>query len=250
MVDALVLAGSKNDGPLRQCSSAPYEAMIAIGRKTMVEYVVDALRSSERIGRIIVVGPSEMACLSGRKDVRVISARGNLMENVSRGVRELPGANRILITTCDIPMITPRAIEDFLDRCEKRPAQIYYPVVPREVVEKEYVRVRRTYVTLREGEFTGGNIFLVDPGTVERCMKIGQRLVDARKSPVQLSRIVGMSFLLRFLLKKVTIKEAEEKVSALLGVEGAVVVSAYPEVGVDVDKPSDLELVRNVLDTA
>lgn len=250
MVDALVLAGSRNDGPLKQCSSVPYEAMITIGRKTMVEYVIDALRNSKRVDRIVVVGPSDVPGFCSREDVTVIKAQGKLMENVSRGVQCLPGAKRVLLATCDIPLITTQAIEDFLDRCGNRSAQFYYPVIPREVVEKSFFDTRRTYVTFKEGDFTGGNLFLIDPGAVNRCMEIGQQLVDARKSPFRISKLMGVPFLLRFMLRMVSLKEAEEKASDLLGIEGVVVVTAFPEVGVDVDKPCDLELVSKVLDSA
>jgi len=250
MVDALVLAGSRNDGPLKQCSSVPYEAMITIGRKTMVEYVIDALRNSKRVGRIVVVGPSDVPGFCSREDVAVIKAQGKLMENVSRGVECLPGAKRVLLATCDIPLLTTQAIEDFLDRCGNRSAQFYYPVIPREVVEKSFFDTRRTYVTFKEGDFTGGNLFLIDPGAVNRCMEIGQQLVDARKSPFRISKLMGVPFLLRFMLRMVSLKEAEEKASDVLGIEGVVVVTTFPEVGVDVDKPCDLELVSKVLDSA
>ncbi|MCL6478000.1 MAG: nucleotidyltransferase family protein [Peptococcaceae bacterium] len=250
MVDALVLAGSRNDGPLRQCSSVPYEAMITIGRKTMIEYVIDALRSSRRIGRIVVVGPPDVPGFCRRDDVSLVPAEGNLMENILRGVENLSGAARVLLATCDIPLITPQAIEDFLDKCGDKSADIYYPVVPREVVEKSYVNTKRTYVTFKEGDFTGGNLFLIASAAVSRCMVKGQQLVDARKSPFRLSRLMGVPFLIKFMLRMVSISEAERKASDLLGIEGAVVITRYPEVGVDVDKPSDLELVSKVLVSA
>jgi len=249
MVDALVLAGSRNDGPLKQCSSVPYEAMITIGRKTMVDYVIDALRDSKRINRIVVVGPSDISGFCTRSDVSVIKADGNLMENVSRGVACLPGAERVLLSTCDIPLITAQAIEDFLDKCGDRSAQFYYPVIPREVVEKRFCHTKRTYVTLKEGDFTGGNLFLIDPGAVNRCKEIGQQLIDARKSPIRISKLMGVLFLLRFMMRMVSLREAEEKASDLLGIAGMVVVTTFPEVGVDVDKPCDLELVIKVLDS-
>jgi len=250
MIDALVLAGSKNDGPLRQCSSVPYEAIITIGRKAMVDYVIDALRGSRRIGRIVVLGPAGVPGFCDREDVKVVTSEGGLLENVARGVEQLIDSDRVLLATCDIPLISSQAIEDFLDRCGNRSAQVYYPVVPREVVEKTYSNVQRTYVTFKEGEFTGGNLFLIDPRTVSSCMATGQQIFEARKSPLRLSKLIGMSFMLKFLLKMVTLKEAQEKVSDLLGVEGVVVVTSYPEVGVDVDKPSDLELVNKVLELA
>ncbi len=250
MVDAMVLAGSRNDGPLKYSSSVPYEAMITIGRKAMIEYVIDALRGTRRIDRIVVVGPADVPGFCVREDVKLVLPEGGVMENISRGVESLPGAEKVLLATCDIPLITSRAIEDFLDRCGDMSADIYYPVVPREVVEGSFLRTNRTYVAFKEGEFTGGNLFLITPGAVSRCMIKGQQLVDARKSPLMLSRLMGVPFLFKFLLRMVTLKEVERKASSVLGIRGAVVITSYPEVGVDVDKPSDLELVSKVLDSA
>jgi len=54
--------------------------------------------------------------------------------------------------------------------------------------------------------------------------------------------------LLKFLTRSLTIAEAEQKASMLLGrIKGVVVVSKYPEVGVDVDKPDDLALALRTL---
>ncbi|AGK99734.1 nucleotidyltransferase family protein [Desulfoscipio gibsoniae] len=252
MIDALVLAGSPNNGALRECSAARYEAMIDIKGKLMVEYVVDALRQCDRIGRIAIVGPrTELAAHfnCGKREI-LVEHGGHLTENVLRGLQGLPGAQRVLLLTSDIPLITRRAIENFIDLCGDEQADLYYPVVPREVVEKRYSTTRRTYVQLKEGIYTGGNIFLFNPGIVEECMPRGQKLVDARKSPLKLCRLVGLLFLIKFLMKNISLQEAQKKVSLLLGIKGRVVISPFPEVGVDVDKPSDLELVNKQLGLA
>lgn len=247
MVNALVLAGSPNDGPLKDCSPARYEALISIGGKTMVEYVLDALKATGKINRIVVVGPAEELKKLLPGDITVVTAGRDLMGNLLEGLKHLPGAQRVLMATCDIPMITTQAIDNFLDLCSNQEADLYYPVIPRREVEKNYPLTRRTYVSFKEGQYTGGNLFLFNPAVVEGCMRQGQRLVDARKSPLRLGRMLGLTFLLKFLLHRVTLKEAEAHASGLLGVKGAVVISNYPEVGVDVDKPSDLELVMEKL---
>ncbi|MGB9804169.1 nucleotidyltransferase family protein [Desulfofundulus sp.] len=252
MVDAVVLAGSPNNGPLKECSPVPYEALIPIGSKTMVQYVVEALIRARGVDRIVVVGPRHELVNQLKDDrVRVVPAGSGLLENVQRGLEELPGTHRVLLVSSDIPLITPRAIEDFLELCKGQDADLYYPIVPKEVVERRFaVPVRRTYVSLKEGVFTGGNLFLLNPEVVSRCLPLGQQLVDARKSPLRLCRLVGLSFLFRFLLHRVTLEEAQARVSRLLGIRGVVVISHYPEVGVDVDKPVDLALVTRTLQQA
>lgn len=248
MVDALVLAGGLNHGPLRRYSNARYEALIPIGKKSMVEYVVDALCESERVDRIVVVGPVRE--LGGRfvnKKIRVVEARESIVDNVMQGLAYLPGTSRVLVVTSDIPLLNSRAVDNFLAQCDEEDVDLFYPVVPREAVEKRYARSKRTYVNLKEGVFTGGNVFLLNPAVVLRCLPKGQELVNARKSPLKLCRLVGLMFLVKYLLRSVTLEEAQRKVSRLLGIRGKVVISTDPELGLDVDKPSDLDLVNKKL---
>lgn len=252
MIGALVLAGSPNDGLLRSCSNASYEALINIRGKLMVEYVVEALRLCERVQQIAIVGPKDaLEPFFKESEREILVEHGeSIIENVSRGLNSLSGNNKILLVTSDIPLITQQSIDNFLDLCSEEDADLYYPIVPREDVEKYYSGSMRTYVKLKEGVYTGGNIFLFKPAIVNECMPKGQKLVEARKSPLKLCRIVGFMFLIKFLMKNVSLKEAQRKVSRILGINGRVVISMYPEIGVDVDKPSDLIMVNEKLDLA
>ena len=72
-------------------------------------------------------------------------------------------------------------------------------------------------------------------------------MISLRKDPVGLCKTIGPGFILKFLLRRLTIREAEEKFSQLLGFKGVAVKCIYPEIGMDVDKPSDLDLVEQVL---
>ncbi|MCL6560378.1 MAG: nucleotidyltransferase family protein [Firmicutes bacterium] len=251
MVDAVVLAGSLNDGPLKECSPARFEALIPVGKKAMVEYVVEALLSSAKVGKIQVIGPvDELAPRLVGERVAVTGAAGGIMENIETGLDQFPGSPRVLLVTSDIPLLTPQAVDNFIDLCGDMKADLYYPVISRQVVEKRFASTRRTYVTLKEGVFTGGNLFLLNPAVFKQCVENGRKIIDLRKSPLGLCRLLGFGFVLKFLTRTLTLHEAQKKVSQLLGIKGAAVISNYPEVGVDVDKPGDLELVNRVMGAA
>ncbi|MCL6635903.1 MAG: NTP transferase domain-containing protein, partial [Peptococcaceae bacterium] len=179
--------------------------------------------------------------------VAVVNSAGGIMENIEAGLKQLSGEKRVLLVTSDIPMLTPRAVDNFLDLCGNMSGDLYYPVIAKQVVERIFPSTRRTYVTLKEGVYTGGNLFLINPAVFKSCVENGRRIVSLRKSPLGLCRLLGAGFVLRFLLHSLTLAEAEKKVSQLLGIRGVVVVSEYPEVGVDVDKPGDLELVLKAM---
>ncbi|GAW91652.1 nucleotidyltransferase family protein [Calderihabitans maritimus] len=249
-IDAVVLAGNIGGSKLAECSETESEALIEIGNRFMVDYVVAALKKSSKIGRIIVVGPVvELTELYKEEpDITVVSPGKTAVETLKKGVRALNAEGMVLVATCDIPLITAEAIDDFLSLCEKRPgADLYYPIVAKESNEKQFPGVKRTYVKLKEGTFTGGNLFLVNSRIIEPCSAKAEEIVSLRKKPLALCRLIGPGFVLKFLLKRLSIKDAEEHFSKLLGIKGVGVISSYPEVGIDVDKPSDLELVRKVL---
>ena len=248
MVDALVLAGSLNDGPLRDCSPARFEALIPIGGKAMVLYVLDALKASRHVDRIVLVGPSgELAPMAAGPGILLAGSAGGIMENIEAGLNRLPAARRVLLATSDIPLLTGQAVDDFIGQCGDMEADLYYPVIRRDVIEKRFPNTRRTYVTFKEGTFTGGNLFLINPAIFKRCAENGQKIIDQRKNPLGLCRLLGTGFVIKFLLRRLTISEAQKKVSQLLEIDGKVNISRYPEVGVDVDKPVDLELVKEAI---
>jgi len=44
-----------------------------------------------------------------------------------------------------------------------------------------------------------------------------------------------------------SIKEIEERIEKILHFKGAAIVTPYAEIGIDVDKPSDLDLVERYI---
>ncbi|MGL5513835.1 MAG: nucleotidyltransferase family protein, partial [Sporomusa sp.] len=168
-----------------------------------------------------------------------------ILETIDQGMKALGHANRTLVVTADIPLLTPAAIEDFLDQCAGLDADLYYPIIAWTDHERRFPGNKRTYVRLKEGTFTGGNIFLVNPKIVDQCMKVAERIIANRKNPLKLCCLLGWTFVIQFIFGTLRLKQVEERVETILGVKGAVIQSQYAELGLDVDKPSDLDLVRN-----
>lgn len=247
-VNALVLAGRTPPDALREFTSASSKALIDVNGKPMLQYVVDGLASSERVERVLVVGPRQELsnAVSGAK-LSFVEDAGDIVENIRVGAKVLGGSASILIATSDIPLIDAKVIDGFLDLCAAREADLFYPIVERSDGERKYPLVQRTYVALKEGVFTGGNVFLIAPWIVEPVAPKVQAFIARRKSPLQLSRLLGLGFVLKLLLKQLTIPELEAKMSALWGVRAAAIRCPWPEIGLDVDKPADLQLVRAAL---
>jgi len=249
VLDAVILAGGTNKGKLRDYSVENYEAIIEIDHRPMVSFVVDTLRNCPLINRIAIAGPpEEMNRLFGQMENVLVAPGGKTpVESLINALDVLKSKNRILVATSDIPLITLGSVTDFIKRCSRKQADVYYPIIPKEVNDKRYPGVKRTYIKFKEGVFTGGNLFLINPKVVKRCARQAEFFVENKKSPIGLARLLGGRFLLKFFFRSLTLKEVETKMSNIFGIKGAVVISPFPEVGIDVDKPSDLILVREKL---
>ena len=249
-VEALVLAGGVKVDSLQEQASETSEALIKIGERIMVDYVVQVLNSSDEVERIAVVGPEELLknyYRNSETELLLAPPGDSPMGSVRNGMKVLSPRRMMLVVTGDIPLLSVEAVQDFLDKCKGIHADLYYPIVRKETNEQKYPGVQRTYVRLKEGTFTGGNLFLVRPEVVESCFDQAEKLVKLRKNPLALSKQVGLGFIIKLLLHRLTMKETEKRFSKLLGLKGVAIVSPFPEIGIDVDKPSDLELVRRVL---
>ena len=107
--------------------------------------------------------------------------------------------------------------------------------------------MQRTYVKLREGVFTGGNLALISPKVIRENFEMFKKASAMRKKPLQLCTLLGWKCLFKLILGRLAIHEIEERVAKIFHFTAVGVASPFPEVGIDVDKPSDLQLAREVL---
>jgi GTP:adenosylcobinamide-phosphate guanylyltransferase len=247
MVDCVILAGGINK-ELDKPEEVHNKALIKIGDKEIVRYVLEVYRQVEEIGRIALVGPVEnFAFLKNDFSVELVQESDSILQNLIEANCYLQSKNHLLISTADIPLINPPAVKDFLEKCLPYDYDFYYPIVSKEDSEKKFPGVKRTYVNFQEGTFTGGNIFLVNPDKIEPSVPIVRQFIEYRKKPMKMVSLLGTGFVLRVITKKVTIPQVEKRFSSLLNVKAKAIISDYAEIGFDVDKPSDLELVRQVI---
>ena len=67
------------------------------------------------------------------------------------------------------------------------------------------------------------------------------------KNPLAQARLFGMDLVLKYVTGRLSIREVEERFHEILNLTGKAIISNYAEVGVDVDKPSDLKLAEEIL---
>lgn len=250
--DAIILAGGKTCNELAQITGHYNDALIKIGDYPMIWYVYQALKSCPPVKRIIISGPMKelQGLFTDETDIFFVNDGENAIEsfyNAVKLLRTMDISNKLLIMPTDIPFITTAAINDFISRAEAVEGDFYYAVTRKEVNERKFPGVQRTYVKIRDGIFTGGNLFIISSNVIDQALGIASKFILQRKNPIAMGRILGLSMVWNYFIKNLSIKMVEQRFHKVLGIRGKAIISEYAEVGVDVDKPSDLELARNYL---
>jgi len=128
-LDAIVLAGTDSN-PKRMIQGSN-KAFLEIGGEVLIRRVVEALLGASSIGLVFVVGPSQplRKALDGLSDeVVIVQQVGKMLANTWAAIhasegRCLSGENGVdperplLFIACDLPLISPVAVDDFVARC-------------------------------------------------------------------------------------------------------------------------------------
>jgi hypothetical protein len=139
-------------------------------------------------------------------------------------------------------------IEEFIKKCIERKADIGYPIITKENIIEKYPETKRTYVKMKEGVFCGGNMVFFKPDVFFQNKELIQELFNNRKDNWKNAKILGLKIILKFLFKTLTLEEVEKKVTKMIGYKSIAVIISYPEMMIDLDKPSDLELIKKCLE--
>ncbi len=247
---AVITAGRSpsEDDPLASYTLGTSKALIPIAGRPMIAYVVEAIARSRYVQHIAIVALDPSSPVQFPVPVDFVPDTGDMLGNISAGIEHAqaayPALDAVLLSSSDIPTITTEIVDSFIEECFRTDHEICYSVVPRSVMEARFPGSRRSYVHLREGDFAGGDMLVIRPGLLLRQSALWQRLAAARKSALRQASLFGLWPLLRLLTRRMSLPEAEERASRALAIRGRAVVCPYAEIGMDVDKPFQLDLVR------
>ncbi|MDY6826269.1 MAG: nucleotidyltransferase family protein [Bacillota bacterium] len=250
MFNAVVLAGSSEPELLAEMQGVPNKAFILLKEKPLLSYVLRALHGAPVLNNITVVGPpGDLELLRGGEGLafEIIDQQESLLANLAVAFETMDPEKLCLVVTADIPLLTADIVEKFISFCAPYEADFYYPILSRETCVEKYPENIRTYVRLKEGQVTGGNAVLIKPGWYLQNQERLEMFISYRKKPLQLFRIFPLTMIMKYLLRSLSVHDLEKYLSDLLGFEAKAVLCDCIELGIDVDKISDLELVRKIM---
>jgi hypothetical protein len=209
---------------------------------------LDALSGAQRVENVILIGLLEESGLTCAKPLTFIPNKISMIENILAGIHKVmeinPSATRLLLVSSDIPGITSEMADWEVETTLQMDMDLCYNVVKREVIEARYPGSKRTFTKLKGMEVCGGDMNVLRTSVASMNTEIWEKLIASRKNPVKQAAIMGFDTLLLMLLRLITLDEAVKKVTARLHMTGRAIVCPYAEIGMDVDKPNQLEVMR------
>jgi molybdopterin-guanine dinucleotide biosynthesis protein A len=252
-MDAIVTAGGipQPGDPLYAFSNGDSKALIDIAGKPMVQWVLDALSDSKEVDNVIVIGLTHKSGLTCKKPLHYISNQGRMLANIVAGVNKSLEINKktehVLIVSSDIPALKSDMVDWLVETAMQTRDDIYYGVCPREVMETRYPTSKRTYTKLKDVQVCGADINIIHVSMTTEHLDTWEKLIGNRKSPLASAAVIGWDTLFQLFTRQFTLQALADRACERIGITGKIIIWDKAEPCMDVDKPHQLEIMREDL---
>jgi len=256
---AVVLAGRRGpEDPVARAGGRSCKALVPIAGRPMIEWVVEALEGSGRVGQIAVcidpaTDPSELPPgLAERLEAGSLlrlDAAASPVESVLRALDRFAPEGPLLVSTGDHPLLTPDSIAEFVDAARSRDVDLAAALVPASCIDAAYPSTARTRLRFRDGAWTGANLFVLFGDSTRNLLRFWRRMETLRKRPWRMALTIGPVTVVQYLMGRLTLAAALDRIGRRAGTRIAAIPIASAEAGIDVDSLADFELAERILST-
>lgn len=252
-MDCVIVAGGVPgpDDPLYPYTQGKPKAMLEIRGRTLIEYVAAAFHAAQQVENITIVGLGDDRGLTFPQPMQHVPDQGGMISNAIAGIeaaqRLNPSAQNLILSTTDIPLITGAMIDEWLEQCHPYDHLLYHTFVPAPLMQQRFPGSKRTFTKLKGMEITGGDVILVQPRIIHTNRALWHAAANARKHPWKLARLVGFTTLFKFLTRQLSLSDLELIGQRLLGAPIKIILARHAELGMDGDKPHQIELIQAAL---
>ena len=293
-IEAVVLSGTHQNP--RRLVNGRNKAFLEIDGRPLVRHVVDALRAARHISEIFVVGPADelASVLSDCPEVYCVPQEGKLLSNGWAAIRAVEArreqqaesdsaARPVLLVSCDLPLASPAAIDDFVERAAQVDAAsgannaMLVGIADEPGLKPFYGAgaeqgIVRPLVQMQEGLFRLSNIYVSRPRNLQHSEflqtsfsyrkakdwhNVAKLVFSLFRQPggwfaawmtcrLQLTAMLrhGKGRWYRRLRAGNTLTKVERGVSTVLGGPVRIVVTPYGGLSLDVDDEEDFRLLE------
>jgi molybdopterin-guanine dinucleotide biosynthesis protein A len=253
-MDAIITAGGipQPGDRLYAFSNGNSKALIDVAGKPMAQWILDALGDSKKVDNVILIGLTSKSGLTCKKPLHYISNQGRMLANIVAGVNKSIELDKkteyVLLVSSDIPALKGEMVDWLVDTSTETTDDIYYGVCPREVMEARYPASNRTYTKLKDMEVCGADINVIHVSMATEHLDTWEQLIGNRKSPLRQAGVIGWDTLFQLFTRQFTLQGLVERASERIGIKGRAIIWSQAEPCMDVDKPRQLEIMREDLE--
>ncbi len=243
-VNCLVLAGGSGDSPLEKRGGVSSKALIKMkdGRE-MIRFIIETMQELKELKEITVIGPEELQDISSDYGAKFVIQEDCITDNIIKGSKVFQKDKSIIVSSSDIPFISKEAISDFLERSYPGDHDFYYPLISKECFPPE---IKKTFVTLKEGTFAGGNIFRLNPKKLQQFGDLTEKIMMSRKRPLKMASLFGIAIPFLYLVGGLSIDKILDRINRY-NISAKPIFSHFFELGMDVDDQHDLETIEEIM---
>lgn len=243
---ALILAGSRPGAPdpVAAYANAPHKALITLDGRSLLSRVAAAVRDAGAARIAVISSHPAVRAEAERQGVEVLDEAAGPSLSVQAAAGHL--GTPLLVTTADHALLDGEWIARFIADTPAD-ADVAALVAARATVEAAAPGTQRTWLRLADGDWSGCNLFYLANPRALGAVDLWRQVEAERKRPWRQAMILGPAMLLAFVLRRLSLKAAAQRLGDLAGVNAVIVESPFGLASVDVDKPSDLDLVRKLV---
>lgn len=241
--DAIVLAAGRLPPQNGETDGGSLKAVISIAGRTPLAAIVTALRASQSVGRIVVIGPRSLRDRVSEVD-EWIDEQPSGEENALAGLRAAR-TQRALLSASDVPFVQAAHVEGFLALVPPD-ADFAYPVFERDRFLAEFPGGRSRFARVGKGYWTGGSMCLINVGSALRNAPFIRRCFRARRSLIAMASLLGPNVLVRYCAGTLAVEDIERRIGRLSGGAAYAIRGAHPALAMDCDSAADVEYARSL----
>ncbi len=237
----LILAGQRAGvaDPLCDAAGVSHKAEISVAGISMLDRVIAALHTAGLSKNIYISGYSGSA-------LNEVESGDGPADSVALGLSDID-QYPCLVTTCDHALLTAEMVQAFVEGAEAAGTDICVGLASKSVIQAAYPETQRTYLKFSDEAVSGCNLFYIANEDGLKAIAFWQSVQHLRKNPLKLARKVGVAVGVKYAAGRLSLQAAFDYASDRIGITAAPVLLPFAEAAIDVDKPSDLVMVENIL---
>ena len=152
-----------------------------------------------------------------------------------------------LFLPTDIPLLRDDIIHRFLSDCGDMNSDFYYSVIPEEIAMEKAPDFDWGYMKVKDASLSAGSLVLLNLESLKSKYDLVVFLTENRKSFIKGVLFKSPFLFLKLIFGRIKLAEVEKLMTKIFGIESRLVISEDVEIGMDIDRPQDLDYMRNRL---